>query len=443
MRSSDTAIRRSRSSEPGPGSDVSSTTAFSTMQTGADAKEQPVEISIVMPCLNERDTIRECVKEAKAAIEAAGVRGEIVVADNGSTDGSQSVAKRAGARVVTVPSTGYGNALMGGIAATSSTYVLMGDADGSYDFRELPRFLAKLRGGAELVMGCRLPSGGGTILPEAMPWKHRWIGNPVLSRIGRLFFYAPVNDFHCGLRAFRRDAILGIDLHCTGMEFASEMVVKATLAGLKIDQVPVTLRPDRRNRPSHLRSWRDGWRHLRFMLLFTPKWLFLVPGGLLTAVGTLGFAPLMAGPVTVGGVTFDTNTLLVCSVAIITGVQTIFFGLFTKLFAVHQGLLPPNDRIMGLLKGHPVEWGIGLGLFALLVGLGYLTGAILLWQKVGFGELSYPDSLRIVIPAVTAIALGVQFVFSGFALAVLDLSRPHRFNRHLRRLRRLPDPVGG
>jgi hypothetical protein len=198
-------------------------------------------------------------------------------------------------------------------------------------------------------------------------------------------------------------------------------VVKSTLAGLKIDQVPITLRPDRRNRPSHLRSWRDGWRHLRFMLLFTPKWLFLVPGGLLTTMGALGFAALLSGPVKVGGVTFDTNTLLVCSMAIIIGVQTIFFGLFTRLFAIHQGLLPLNERITRLLRSHPIEWGIGLGFLALLVGLGYLAGAALLWREVGFGELSYPDSLRIVIPAVTAIALGVQFVFSGFVLAVLDL----------------------
>jgi hypothetical protein len=386
-----------------------------------DANDRPIEISIVMPCLNERDTILGCVDEAKAAIEAAGVAGEIVIADNGSTDGSQVIAERAGARVITVPSAGYGNALMGGIAAASGTYVLMGDADGSYDFRELPRFLAKLRAGADLVMGCRLPSGGGRVLPGAMPWKHRWIGNPVLSSLGRLFFHAPVKDFHCGMRAFRRDAIVALDLHGSGMEFASEMVVKSTLAGLKIDQMPITLRPDRRSRPSHLRSWRDGWRHLRFMLLFTPTWLFLVPGGSLTIAGAFGFAALSSGPVTVSGVTFDTNTLLVCSMAIITGAQTLFFGLFTKLFAIHRGLLPRNERITRLLKSHPVEWGIGLGLLTLLVGLAYLAGAVLLWRGAGFGELSYPDSLRIVIPAVTAIALGVQFVFSGFVLAVLDL----------------------
>jgi hypothetical protein len=254
-----------------------------------------------------------------------------------------------------------------------------------------------------------------------MPWKHRWIGNPVLSSLGRLFFHAPVKDFHCGLRAFRRDAILALDLQCSGMEFASEMVVKSTLAGLKIDQMPITLRPDRRSRPSHMRSWRDGWRHLRFMLLFTPTWLFLVPGGSLTMVGAVGFAALSSGPVTVSGVTFDTNTLLVCSITIIIGVQTLFFGLFTKLFAIHQGLLPKNERITRLLKSHPVEWGIALGLLAVLVGLAYLAGAVLLWREAGFGELSYPDSLRIVIPAVTAIALGVQFVFSGFVVAVLDL----------------------
>jgi hypothetical protein len=409
-------------SYPDAGRDGQLMAAAPTLLSDSDDQARAIEVSIVMPCLDERETIVGCVEEAKAAIVAAGVRGEVVVADNGSTDGSQLLAERAGARGVLVKGEGYGSALMGGIASASGKYVLMGDADGSYDFGELPRFLAKLRAGADLVMGCRLPSGGGTILPGAMPWKHRWLGNPILSSIGRLFFDAPVRDFHCGLRAFRRDAILGLSLRCTGMEFASEMVVKSTLARLRIDQVPITLRPDRRNRPPHLRSWRDGWRHLRFMLLFTPRWLFMVPGSLLTAVGALGFVVLLRGPVTVAGVTFDTNTLLVCSAAIITGAQTIFFGVFTKLFAVHQGLLPPNEKASKLLRSQPVELGIGLGFLALLVGVGYLFGAFVVWAEVDFGQLSYPQSLRIVIPAVTAIALGVQAIFSGFALAILELS---------------------
>jgi hypothetical protein len=256
-----------------------------------------------------------------------------------------------------------------------------------------------------------------------MPWKHRWIGNPVLSALGRLFFDAPVNDFHCGLRGFRRDAILELSLHCSGMEFASEMVVKATIAGLKISQVPITLRPDRRNRPPHLRSWRDGWRHLRFMLLFTPKWLFFVPGLLLTMLSTLCFAILTKGPVTVGKVTFDTNTLLVCGTGMLVGFQTLFFAVYTKAYAIQQGLLKPDKRIKKLLKSHPVEWGIGIGFLLFLIGTGYLIGAVIYWGKMDFGNLPYAQSLRIVIPSVVAIALGAQSIFCGFALAVLGLSK--------------------
>jgi len=387
------------------------------------AEADDIEVSIVMPCLNEAETLLGCIREAQNAIRASGIAGEVVIADNGSTDGSPRIAEEAGARVVHVEDKGYGSALMGGIKAARGKFVLMGDADGSYVFGELPAFLARLRAGDQLVMGCRLPSGGGRIESGAMPWKHRWIGNPVLSGLGKLFFHAPVSDFHCGLRAFDRRAILDLDLRCTGMEFASEMVVKSVVARLKFAQVPITLRPDGRSRPPHLRSWSDGWRHLRFMLLYSPKWLFFIPGTILFLGGLIGFIALMFGPIRIGNVSFDTNTLLVCATALLIGFQAIFFAVYTKTFAVLTGLLRPDPRITRLLKAQPVEWGVGIGLMLLVFGLGYLVFAVIRWKDVGFGNLSYSDSLRIVIPGVTAMALGAQSIFSGFALAVLGLAR--------------------
>lgn len=384
---------------------------------------EALEVSIVIPCLNEAETIEGCIKEARDALECKGISGEILVADNGSTDNSREISARAGARVVTIMQKGYGSALIGGIKAARGEYVLMGDADGSYDFSKLPDFLSHLWQGVTLVMGCRLPKGGGVIEPDAMPWLHRWIGNPVLSSLGKMFFRAGVDDFHCGLRAFHRQSILDLDLQCTGMEFASEMLVKASLAGLSITQIPVTLRPDRRSHPPHLRSWRDGWRHLRFMLLFSPKWLFFIPGLLLFSLGLCGFIVLMTGPVTIKDVTFDTNTLLVCATMMLIGFQALFFAVFTKAFAVRFGILPPDRRIARILKSQPVELGIGGGMILSLLGLGYLAAAVIYWKEVSFGDLPYAESLRIVIPAITAIALGVQSMFSGFALAILNLPR--------------------
>jgi len=379
-------------------------------------------ISIVMPCLNEEETLKACIEEAFAAIETSGVTGEVVIADNGSTDGSRMLAELSGARVIPVVEPGYGAALIGGINGARGEFVLMGDADGSYDFSELPNFLVKLREGNDLVMGCRLPRGGGTIENGAMPWKHRWIGNPVLSALGRIFFRAPVVDFHCGLRAFRRRSILDLKLQCTGMEFASEMVVKSMLSGLKMAEIPITLRPDGRSRAPHLRSWRDGWRHLRFMLLFTPKWLFLFPGLILLFFGTIGFALLTVNPLTIGAITFDTNTLLVCSAMILTGTQILFFAVFVKAYATQTRLLAPDKRIQAIFKRNLVEWGIGIGVVFVFGGVFYIGSTFLYWKSSGFGALSYPDSLRVIIPSVTAIALGVQSIFSGFALAVLGLA---------------------
>ncbi len=385
---------------------------------------QDIEISVVMPCLNEAETLGACIREALSGIEAAGVAGEIVVADNGSSDGSPALAARLGARVVTVPEKGYGHALQGGIAAARGAFVLMGDADGSYDFSALPRLLAPLQRGADLVMGCRFPRCGGRVEPGAMPWKHRWIGNPGLSRVGKLFFSAPVDDFHCGLRAFKREAIIALGLRTGGMEFASEMVVKATLCRLHITQVPITLRRDGRSRPPHLRSWRDGWRHLRFMLLYSPNWLFMIPGLILAVLGAVGFLVLLPGPLLVpGGVTLDLNTLLVATMAMLVGTQILGFGLFAKAYAATEGLLPGAEGWLRVLKGRPVEWGILAGLVLVLAGLGDLGYATWVWQAAGFGPLSYQESLRMVIPAVTGIALGAQAMFFGFALGILGLEK--------------------
>ena len=388
-----------------------------------------LEVSILMPCLNEAETIAGCVREALAALAAAGVKGEVLVADNGSSDESPALARAAGARVVEVPGRGYGNALAGGIAAARGRYVLMGDADGSYDFGELPRFLGALRGGADLAMGCRLPAGGGRILPGAMPWKHRWIGNPLLTFLGRLFFTAPIHDFHCGLRAFRREALLGLGLQCPGMEYASEMVVRATFARLVVTEVPVTLRPDGRSRPPHLRSWRDGWRHLRFMLLFSPRWLYLMPGLALAGLSLALFLRLMLGPWTVGGVTFDVNSLILASAGLVAGVQTVLLGMLAKASAVQLGIVPPSPPLSRLQQLRPVELGIGCGLALMLLGLGYLLWALQHWRATGFGELTPNAGVRIVVPAVTAAALGLQFAFSGFALAVLEFGRELRLKR--------------
>ena len=393
------------------------------------AAEAGLEVSILMPCLNEAETIAGCVREALAALAAAGVAGEVLVADNGSSDESPALARAAGARVVEVPGRGYGNALAGGIAAARGRYVLMGDADGSYDFGELPRFLGALRGGADLAMGCRLPAGGGRILPGAMPWKHRWIGNPLLTFLGRLFFTAPIHDFHCGLRAFRREALLGLGLQCPGMEYASEMVVRATFARLVVTEVPVTLRPDGRSRPPHLRSWRDGWRHLRFMLLFSPRWLYLMPGLALAGLSLALFLRLMLGPWTVGGVTFDVNSLILASAGLVAGVQTVLLGMLAKASAVQLGIVPPSPLLSRLQRLRPVELGIGCGLALMLLGLGYLLWALQHWRATGFGELTPNAGVRIVVPAVTAAALGLQFAFSGFALAVLEFGRELRLKR--------------
>ena len=379
-----------------------------------------------MPCLNEAETLERCIAKARAGIQRVGVRGEIVIADNGSTDGSQTIAEKSGARVVHVKEKGYGSALRGGIRAALGKWIIMGDADDSYDFSDLDGFVVQLRNGSELVMGCRLPSGGGKILPDAMPLKNRWLGNPTLSFIGRLFFKSPVRDFHCGLRAFTRTAFERMELQTTGMEFASEMVIKATLRRFKIAEVPITLYKDGRSRPPHLKPWRDGWRHLRFMLLYSPRWLFLVPGLVLSAAGLVMSVALSLGNFRIGAVEFNVGTLSVACMMVVIGFQLVAFAFYTKVFAIAEGLLPDDPKLAGLFNVFTLERGMSAGLAVLLTGLVLLGRAVWVWRQAGYGALSPEENLRRLIPAATLVLLGVQGIFVSFFMSVLGLKTVSR-----------------
>ena len=381
-----------------------------------------LELTILMPCLNEAETLVRCIEKALRSLRELGLAGEVLIADNGSTDGSQKIATDAGARVVAIPQKGYGSALRGGVEAARGKFIIMGDADDSYDFSAIAPFMEKLRAGDDLVMGCRMPRGGGTVMPGAMPWKHYWIGNPVLTFIGRLFFKCPAQDFHCGLRGFSKAGYDRMGLNTTGMEFASEMVIKATLGGLRISQVPITLYKDGRSRPPHLRSWRDGWRHLRFMLLFSPRWLFLVPGLALMFTGLAGTAAVMARasqPLVGGG--FDVGTLAVMWTLFIVGFQLVMFGVFAKTYAITQGFMPADARFGRWLAFFSLERSVLLGTALVLAGFIGLCTALFHWQQSGFGDLDYATNLRRIVPSTTAIIFGVQVIFSSFFLSVLQL----------------------
>jgi glycosyltransferase involved in cell wall biosynthesis len=379
-----------------------------------------LELSVVMPCLDEAETLEGCIDVARQALQEHGICGEIVVADNGSTDGSQAIALRKQVRLVHVEQKGYGSALMGGIAAGRGQYVIVGDADGSYDFLEIPRLLQQLRDGNDLVLGNRFQ---GRIQPGAMPLLHRYLGNPVLSGIGRLFFGSSCGDFHCGLRGFRREAVLRLDLQTTGMEFASEMVVKAMLHGLRIAQIPTTLSRAGRSHPPHLRSWRDGWRHLRFMLLFCPRWLFLYPGLALILIGVLVMAWLMPGPRTVGRLTLDVHTLLYALLAVLIGFQAVLFSVMSRVFAMTTGLVPETPFWGRLFRCVTLEWGLLCGTVLLLGGLVGSLAAVGTWANQSFSQLDPSRSLRLVIPSAGALALGFQIVLSSFFLSILGLKR--------------------
>lgn len=406
---------------PRPLSDRSADTTSVRMPEQSSSDE--VELSVVLPCLNEADTLGRCVETALRTLREERIAGEVIVADNGSVDRSREIASRLGARVISVEQRGYGSALMGGIAAARGRYVLMGDADQSYDFSEIPRFLAKLREGYDLVQGCRLPRGGGRVLPGAMPPLHRWWGNPMFSWLARRWFHTPVHDIHCGMRAFTRKLYDALDQRCTGMEFASEMIIKSSLRAARVGEVPITLAPDgRKSHAPHLRTFRDGWRHLRFFLLFSPRWLFLVPGGLLTLLGLLGYGVAMPG-MRIGGVLFDVHTLLFASLAIIAGYQSVLFAVLTKVFAIEQALLPEDRRFSRLFSVVNLEKGLLAGILAMSAGLILLLAAVNQWRLLHFGNLDYRYTMRWVIPGVTLTTLGFQTILFSFFLSILGLRR--------------------
>ncbi len=375
-----------------------------------------VELSIVMPCLNEAETLATCIEKANRFLRESGVVGEVVIADNGSTDGSQAIAASLGARVVPVPVRGYGAALQAGIAASRGRFVAMADSDDSYDFLGLMPFVAKLRDGYDLVMGNRFKGG---IAPGAMPPLHRYLGNPVLSFAGRLFYPSTIGDFHCGLRAFRRDAILALGLKTTGMEFASEMVVKATLANLRVTEVPTTLSPDGRSRPPHLRSWRDGWRHLKFLLTFAPKWLFFYPGAALALTGLVLLAALLPGSLHLGNVTLGVHTLLFAAAGVIIGAQLMSFAVIARLFGVREKLWPTSPRIELARRLFTIDRTCVAGAVMLAAGIGFAVVAVGGWAGGGFGNLDVEGTMRLAIPSVLLCALGVQALVTGFFTALL------------------------
>lgn len=388
-----------------------------------DKVKSDPEITIVIPCLNEEESLGFCLERATSTFKKHNIAGEIIVADNGSTDRSVEIAESFGAVVIHVKEKGYGSALMGGIEKASTPFVIMGDADGSYDFAETPNFLAKLREGYDLVQGCRLPAGGGTVLPGAMPFLHRWLGNPVLTFWARLFFKIPINDIYCGLRGFTKESYLRLDQRCTGMEFAVEMIIKSSLMGAKIGQIPVTLSPDKRvTAEPHLRTFSDGWRTVRYFLLSSPKWLYIIPGGLLTLFGLLGYF-LVATGVSIGPAKLGVHTLLCSSLFIICGHQAIVFGVFAKTYAIVEGLLPAGPGYHKFFDLFNLERGLTLSVILFFVGVSLIAQVIYNWYGVNFGDLDYGSSMRLVIPGATLTILAFQTVLSSFFVSMLGIGR--------------------
>lgn len=383
------------------------------------SQETRPEVSFVLPCLNEAETLTRCIRKAHQGAQLAGIESyEIVVADNGSTDGSLEIVRRENATVVQVAARGYGAAIRGGIEAARGEYIIMGDSDDSYDFSAIRPFIERLRAGDQLVMGTRMK---GEIRPGAMPFLHRFVGNPLLTFIGNLFFASDLSDFHCGLRGFRREAVRGLKLRTEGMEFASEMVIRASLAGLTISEIPITYYPDGRSRPPHLRTWHDGWRHLRFMLLYSPRWLFLYPGMMLTLSGLVVSAILLPGPLRVGTVVFDVNTLLISATACIIGVQLVFMAVFARVYASRMGLLPRREWLEEKLDRFSLGSGLALGLVITLVGIVLYGVGLVVWKNAGFGPLNYEQVLRIMIPGTFLVLTGLQVFFSSFMISLLSI----------------------
>ncbi len=382
-----------------------------------------VELSVVMPCLNEADTLASCIEKAQRIFLSSGISGEVIVADNGSSDGSPLIAQRLGARVVHVKAPGYGNALRGGIAAAKGKYVIMGDADDSYDFLEIPNFIERLRQGYDLVQGCRLPAGGGTIMPGAMPFLHRWWGNPMFSFMAQRWFNAPIHDVYCGLRGFTRDLYEDLNLRCTGMEFAPEMIIKASLYQKKISEVPITLHQDgRTSHAPHLKTYRDGWRTLRFFLIYSPRWLFYFPGLLLIALGILGYGLVYSG-MEIRGITFDAHTLLFASLSVLCGYQAVLFAIFSKTFAINEGLLPEDPKLVRFFQIANLERGLILAMAGLILGILMLAMSVKMWHETGFGAMDYPRTMRIVIPGAFLTVLGVQTILSSFFVSILGMKK--------------------
>lgn len=378
-----------------------------------------VELTILMPCLNEAETLAVCVEKAQAYLRRSGVVGEVLIADNGSTDGSQAIATAGGARVVPVPERGYGAALKGGIAAARGRYIIMGDADDSYDFSNLDAFVTRLRAGADIVMGNRFQGG---IEPGAMPFLHKYLGNPVLSFLGRLFFRIKVGDFHCGLRGFNTEAVRRLRLETSGMEFASEMVVRASLAGLTIAEVPTTLKKDGRSRPPHLKTWRDGWRHLRFLLVYSPRFLFFYPGLALIALGLIGMVALFPGPVHVGShLKLDIHTYLVAAMTLLVGVQALSFSVVARRYGALLGFLPASDNLERVLHAFSLERVLRAALVLALVGLGFTIWAFASWAGTGFGDLQYGRVMRVLILGLTGLASAIQLAFTAFLASVVEM----------------------
>ena len=376
-----------------------------------------------MPYLNESDTLATCIAKAQRVLRENKIHGEVIVGDNGSTDGSQTIATRLGARLVSVPARGYGHALMGGIAAAQGHFIIMGDADDSCDFLEIPAFVEQLRAGFELVQGCRLPSGGGVIMPGAIPFLHRWCGNPLFSWLVRRWFKAPVHDVYCGFRGFTKAFYERLDQRCTGMEFATEMIIKASLYRVRMAEIPIVLHPDgRRAHPPHLKTFRDGWRTLRFFLMYSPRWLFLMPGLSLIMLGLVGYSIAMPG-VTFGGVTFDAHTLLFASLAILCGYQSMVFAVLTKTFAISEGLMPAEPATARVMKWINLERGLLISLVVLCGGIVLLLAAINEWRLHNFGPLDYAHTMRLVIPGATLTALGFQTMHSSFFMSILRMHR--------------------
>jgi glycosyltransferase involved in cell wall biosynthesis len=381
-----------------------------------------VELSIIMPCLNEAETLAICIRKAMFYLERSGVSGEVLIGDNGSTDGSQEIARSLGARVINIPIRGYGAALYGAITAARGRYCIMGDSDDSYDFENLDGFMTKLREGYDLVMGNRFKGG---IKPGAMPWKNRYIGNPVLSTIGKILYTAPVGDFHCGIRGFSKDAFQRMDLRTTGMEFASEMVIKATLMKMKMNESPTTLSPDGRSRPPHLRPYRDGWRHLRFMLLFSPNWLFLYPGILCVLTALVVGSFLLSQPIQVNSVRLGLDTLIYCSALLVAGVQGVLFSLLSRRYAIQEGLYPKTAGYDTYFKYITLEGGLVAGVALMLAGLLGSLAAVWQWKQHAFGMMETERIARIVIPSSLAISLGVEIILFGFLLSTFSLNVRH------------------